>query len=711
MAQQSNKENLTVLDAVDNLTSMAELDIEALKKQGREALEYIRDTAKWLDIENNAKTKQLINKTFYVVQDYMNHIIKKESKVLKDAEVQKGMRAIMGLAKAAAERVDALYRVLDPKGKKSVYASGYRSLENFYQHEVIRKFEAVLKSEQQWLKEIPQEKGEEAYASEIRRLEEVKRDRDYELFYIRKENKKSFFSQKLLSHLKIITDFDHMVIDLVGDDPLIYVKVVQDRDAYVAASEILDEIHEELDLFLKEAKTHQRHALTQVVYKALLALLSASHRDNLITGKRRKTCIDYFRDFHSYLRNMVDHEDYMRLIDKKELDEYEQKIVNIVHAFCGRFFLHRGDQIEAVQYIKKLLERGQLKEHPPSKSSIWSWVLSCYDSINYVLRNYPSGPLMKTIDCLYERQYKKGFCPFEQDNYPHILYRFQGDSINCSSIRLPAPIEQKVINKAAILEEFRGFLRYLLEKKNEKLLIFNLQDNTSWKGHARSEALEKVQQEDEFDKCLVVVSIPKHTDFYHQSDEYLTIHEAKIFKAHLLEQIQNGRQCGFYFPKSLDIKKIIHFSKEAIEQIHKVFFGGKNVLTRKNRLDFIEVFYQLLELKLIALIQPTFVSHTCKDSVDVGASASFGLYGILKLLSPNKEWTEEEKDLTLRILFEPALMIRERNIDIQRLSRIISVLALIHAEMDIHHSQFVKMSEKLIGNFEVSHLEIYPSNY
>ena len=67
--------------------------------------------------------------------------------------------------------------------------------------------------------------------------------------------------------------------------------------------------------------------------------------------------------------------------------------------------------------------------------------------------------------------------------------------------------------------------------------------------------------------------------------------------------------------------------------IHTLFFGGKKMLTHRNRLDFIEIFYILLTLKLIEESSPDSMSFTCKDALDTGIVHSAELFAFLRLLN------------------------------------------------------------------------------
>lgn len=711
MAELSYDENMTILDAIDHLSTLVDIDIQEIVKSGEGAADKLKASIVWLDLKDVKHTEKVIKDTYAIVYNYMRYIYEKGGRALQDVEMQKGVKAIMGLARAAATKVDDLYSAVKIKGKASkiIDLKEYITLENFYQKEVIEKFKASVEEGDEWIKELESMGVEGAYAHKIKDLKEVKDDHNYELFYIKKESGQPFFGSKLLQNLKLVTDFDEMMTEIVGDDPLIYVKVVQDEEACQAANEILLEIKDNLTRFLSIAKEHPKDSFIGATYKAILALMAASNRENLLLTKRRKSTLGYFHDFHYYLRSLLTHEDYLRFYyDKMEAHGYEKEVINLIHQMCGSFFLHDADEVRSVSFIKELIKRGQIKEKARAQFSIWTWILDCSDHMQNLLKHYPNGPLLKVLDAFKDREYEEGFDPLSEDNMPHKLFHFQIDELNCITLRLPSPTVQKVINHAEIAEEFKGLMRYLAkEKKGQKFLLFNLQDRTTWKEHARADSLEILQKEEEMKELLYVVTLAKDTPFYFQSAEYATINESDAFKSVLLQQIKGGKSCGFYIPVEIDHKKIFEFASAAIEEIHTHFFSAKNVLTRKNRLDFIEIFYLFLELKILLMIQPEYISFSCKDAVDVGSSASFSFFCFLKLFQTKLQWSEEEKDILLRIVFAPALLVRERNVDMMRLSRSVSILALINSERDVHRNSLIGIAHRLFGKDALNHIELF----
>ena len=277
-------------------------------------------------------------------------------------------------------------------------------------------------------------------------------------------------------------------------------------------------------------------------------------------------------------------------------------------------------------------------------------------------------------------------------------------------LRLPTPTRQRYIQKAEVTSEFEAFLRALAShKRGDQHLMINLQDRTSWEEHARSQVLEQMQSTAEFAPNLVTVTLPKYTDFYHQSDVYMHVNAAEDFLSSVLEQVKDGEACGFFFPSAFDQAKATQFTKAALPLIHKTFFGGKNVLSRKNRLDFIEIFYHFLTLKIIEVVQPHSLSFTCKDAIDVGASTSAGFYAFLKLVSRSYDWQDDERDFLIWMLFAPALSVRERAIDLQRLSRTVSALSCINAELELERTKVLKECAKLFSFPLFNEVSVFPS--
>src|SRR5690606_11715969 len=147
-------------------------------------------------------------------------------------------------------------------------------------------------------------------------------------------------------------------------------------------------------------------------------------------------------------------------------------------------------------------------------SSIWNDILDDHEALRDHLSHFPNGPLFKTIDVFQRHIESEGFDPIRHDNYPTSLFTGDFGVFDLTCQRLPCPTKQTIITKAEITEEFRNYLRILPSR--ERHLLINLQDRTRWEEQARCRAIETLQKDVEFSHKLVVVTLPKQTDFYLQ---------------------------------------------------------------------------------------------------------------------------------------------------------------------------------------------------
>jgi hypothetical protein len=502
--------------------------------------------------------------------------------------------------------------------------------------------------------------------------------------------------------MQLVAQFDVLMKDSAIRDPFLRIQMILDRDAHVAAQEILHLASPYVDEFLKEALKFKNIGFVAEISKALMALMLAGNSRNLMQHAVGKHALNYYMDFHSYLRSALHSAEYLKFIaGQADLSKrFFHSLINLLHALCSSFFLKTGSRKEMVVFIHMLIERGGRESNTLSQTAspvaLWNNVCDQDKSIRYLLKQYPNGPLTKTIKLFEEDNQMRGFDPLSQQTQPGQLFNISTKGLHISCLCLPCPISQQIIAKAGVAEEFEGFLRSIIsQKRNQRHLLINLQDRTSWHEHARCIAVEQVQQSSEFVSALKVVTLPKNTDFYMQSGSYIEWDDAREFKKSVREQVADTEQCGFYIPSDIDQKKLLEFSDQAIEMIHDLFFGGKDRLVHKNRLDFIEIFYLMLVLFFIQEYEPDTLSFTCKDAIDTGASASAQMYAFLRMMNDSSQWTEQEKDFLLWMLYAPALMFRQRAIDPLRLNRAIDALCVIGAQLQSHDHHIVDACGKL----------------
>jgi len=543
-------ENASILEAVDNLSSMAELNVEELgvDKGEAESLVHIQ-TSHWLDLKNEEKTVQSVKDTFRVVHNYLRYVYKKEGTQLRDKEVQKGVKSIVALATEAAQKVDQCVQLF--KDKKSITESKeYKELMDFYDQKLLRKFEEVIQSEEEWEAEWTQEED----AADIQRrglkdLETVTKDRDYELFYILKEDGSKFYNKNLIRHIRLVADFDQIISSLSGDDPFLRVKIIQDKMANQEATFLKNQIKEDLDKWIKKAGKFRDNYFVQLFYRSIMALLLASNSRNLLIHKVGKGAISYFDDFHNYFRAVLDSMEYEQLIENPSTDgdPFFEELLGIVHKLCFYIYMKKADYSDAFSLLNRVVGKEKKKGALPSLS-LWNQVLDDHELLYGELKKHPSGPLFKVLDILHEKEEKDGFDPYMQEDRPSMVCSLEINKRDVGIILSAAPLHQRQIDKARVIGEFWGCLRYAKALK-KKFLLVNLQDRTSWKEFARCHTLEEFQKGAEVSDCVDVITLPKETEYYLQSDEYLKISGAKEFKKILLEQVKSGEGCGFFFPK------------------------------------------------------------------------------------------------------------------------------------------------------------------
>lgn len=663
MAKQKPPETLTVMEAVDTLSTLADLDVRP---------------------PSEPLPQQRVKETFQVLNNYLHHLYKTNREQLKEPETQRGIQAMMILAGEAAQKVDRFTSIF--KGIHVTDLKEYQDLQKFYLTKIMSRFQKVLESEEAW--EAEWKIAAEAEQMDVERkglrdLETVRRDRQYELFNIKKEDGGPFFNRNLLRHIRLIGEFDETVSSTEEEDPLLKIKMIQDRDLHQSAKEILHLAEPFIADFYKGAMKQIDREFVAGMHNSLMALMLAANGRNLLQNTTGKSCLSYYFDFHYFLRQALKSPDYKNFIDqpRDELDNFSRALLNLSHALCCFFFSRIGTREEAIGYIHYLIGKQKPEETLHEPLAFWTNILDDDENMRALLKKFPSGPILKTLDLFREHEEREGFDPLNHENMPSHLYLISDDKVHITALRIPTPTHQEYINQADPVEEFEGFIRYLASKK-QKHLLFNLQDRTAWIEYHRASCLEKLQKEAEFSDHLFVISLPKHTDFYLQAADYQNIDDADAFLEILKDQFFSFEEAGFYFPASMRNQELQQFVNDIIPKIHRYFFGDKMMLNRKNRLDFIEIFYHFLALKVIDLIEPDSISFTCKDAIDVGGAMGASFYAFLRMAVDASPFTKKEKDNLLWMFYTPALTIRDRLIDIQTFNRAVSALAHMHDEID-----------------------------
>jgi hypothetical protein len=699
MATRVHEHNLSLVEAVETLSSIADLEFDreigiAQKHEimlGNEKIAY--KTVHWLHQEDAASTVNLVKETFRVVLHYLKQFYKNEYGSVTDQKTIEEIKSIMVLVGEAARKLDKHLHAFNQTQSVMDFKE-YKQLQEFYRAKIARKIEEGVvgkwlvglslgnqSSQKEGFKAPPTKKDKWTDTRHVFvDFETVKKDTEYELFFIRKEDGSRFFSPRLLRNIKLVCDFGSYFGERKGLDPLEQVKQWVDRVVHTCAKEILKAVGSRLERFFHESRKAKDQELVDVLNKALLALMLSSHARNLLRHQPIKCCTEYFEDFQKFLRKALQTTIYQRWLayPPKEDNQLAFDLMDLVRTLCRALYANLRGLEEMNSVVQGLIQQAETLvsreqgEEKPSTQRVWSRLAAEYQAMTKLLKHHPNGPLFKVIEMLEEDTFHV-FDPLLQHNMPNQLFDLYAEDRRYAFMRLAAPVYQEFINRAVINEEFKAFMQQYIQGANpRKHLLINLQDRTSWREHARCAALEEFQQQPGMENALSVVTLAADTDFYHQLSPYHQINHASTFMEQFKELLLDENS-GYFFPPTIKRKELSDFIDGTFEAIHRIFFSSKNVLQRENRLDFIEIFYLFLQLKLVEWVQPDSVSLSCKDSIDTGEAYNAELFAFLKLIN-NQEWTDHDWQHLHVMLYAPALLIRERVMLPDRFNRLLSAL-------------------------------------
>ncbi len=710
---QKVKEAIGIQEAMDNLAAIAGIDLEnppplGIVKKNRivtDKEEFGPNTVQWLSGEGTDSILEILDATYRAIHLHLQSLYENPEMNWENEKTKKGIAAMMSLVGESADKLQAFFALQmgKPIEQKISDRDEFKALQHFYASRFSKKFEGGLQGDEAWQeewKENPDAELLDLSKTGLKDFETVRRDSEYELFYIRKDDGKPYFNAELLRNIKLSCDFE-MDTESFEEDPLLKIRSMQDRDLLASAGQILGDCHPLIVDFYKSLRKLTENDLAQTLSMGILALFLAANPRHLLQNTIGKSCLEYFDDFHKFLRQSMKTPEYQKLIayPPEKTDKHAHILLNLTHSLCKSLFERSGGiKQEAIGLIHRTMRRGEEakqkeKQHLLKGETVWNQFLLDDEKLRTLLTHFPNGPLFKILDLVREEQDEDAIIPFDpigQHNLPSRLYEIKQRDKKIDLLRIPSPTRQSFINKVEIIDEFRGFLRSLAtDKPTKKHLLVNLQDRTSWKEYARSLALESLQMNAEFNQQLYTLTLPMDTDFFHQMNEYLNLNKAEDFVKAFKDQVESAQECGFFFPPQIKAAELTRFTEKALPAIHELFFNNKNTLTRRNREDFIEIFYQFFILKCIDLCEPDSVSFTCKDAIDTGTAASGLFYGFLKLLTGDFS-KKEDQDFLRWILYTPALFIRERGIDPERLNRTLSALERIDSELAEKGKQIIK---------------------
>lgn len=700
--QLKHKSLLSIQDAVDVLANLADLDLN-------QAVPH--------SLQNFPDSLVAVREIFGSILHYLRRFYNQGYTYSSDPQITEGIKAIMVLVGEAAKKIDRYIATSENNKMLSVTSlPEYQQLQDFYMSKIARKIDESTLSK--WMLELTKlaayrdlEKKlspQETLAAKhvLIDFESVKNDTEYELFYLRREDATRFYHPRLIRSIQLVSDFgDYFQKSKAVDEPLKDLILWEDRCYFEAAKTLLSSLKIKIHHYFKESTSFKGRELIQLVNKALMALMLCANRFYLSRQDSHKGCKAYFADFQFYLRAALLSTDYQKLLpySLQTANRLDHCVLDIVQSLCMGVF--EGIQFyqpfsfhldvlvtEALNHQSDEHQKGALEER-----SLWNILARDNRALERFLKPHVNTSLSKALSAL-EANSQYGFDPYSLQDLPSQLYSLYFNENKIVSIQIPSPTTQEFIHKAAVIEEFKAFLRRNRKGSLEnKHLVINLQDRTSWREHARCIALESLQQSKEFEESLVVITLAKDTEFYHQKEPYSQDHRADIFIQNLKEILQDDHG-GYYFPEFIRQVLFPHFIDGVIKAIHQGFFAGRNMLLREHRLDFMELFYIFLELKLIEIVAPKVFCLMCKDGVDVASTANVSLLVFLRMIN-QENLTEKDLKILKAILYAPALLFRGRLVLPERFQRMNSMIKCMESlRGQLGEKNFVLMIQDGFGD-------------
>ena len=682
------KATLNFAEALDNLAILPSFDEKDPYRLGilhnRKLVEQQKEITYpnviWLTSHDVQDFLKLGKKCFKIIHTHLMDLEEKGEIDWEHPHATEGLKSLITMLGEAASKMDKLIKVLEPKmGAHSLTNSEeYQEFLTFYKEELASKNPSIMKGNTAWEKEWLESRSFLLYEMSQKGLKDfdtIKQDQEYELFYLKDEEGKPFFSSHLVRNIKLIWDFEEEERP-IEEDPLLILPDLFDKERLSVGAQILQKVNPLIKEFYQLKIRRKSSPLIQALNRAVMALMLASDSKHLLENQSRKRAAQYFEDFRLFMKEAFQTDEYLKFIayPPDEEDKLSILLLTLLHSLAEAFFDHEfGVKKEMLGLIHRLFRLGRERQNEKvAKSSDLEGLFYNNEAATKLLSSFPSGPLLKIMDVIRgdDQEHDNYFAPLWQNNIPFYQFSYPGKTKEIRVLRVPSPTYQETITKVTLLREFEGFLRNYVKKKKHHLLV-NLQDRTSWKESARSTFLEKIQHQAEFFSHITVITLSKDSDFYHQKQEYRDVDQADLFFKSFLEQLKKPEDYGFYFPKKILRPDFYQFLEELFEKIHKEYFQKAKKLDREQRQNFIEIVYQSLIDKISEDQKVDSVSFTCKDALDVGSCQTFLFYRFLR----TKSSLDIEEEAHLLWLFAPCLMVRERLVNPQRLGRVISAAA------------------------------------
>jgi hypothetical protein len=692
-------EDVSIVSAIETLSSIADLELTSALQDPlliipppREAPVMVR-TVRWLHQKNAERMQSIMREKLRIVFSYLNHFYESERERFARKESIEGIRTIMMLVDEASENLDRYTKLfLGTQGKSVKESKEFLDLCTFYETKIAPI--AVHRDVSKWISALPiaeilaqagvAQPGwtrKIAYAPLSVELEDIQRDIDYELLLIRKADGTRFFTPKFIRSMRLACDIERAV-DLQGRAQVeVQIEALRRMQVGTIVNYLLSNCYPALDSFFHAAHRAKDHPLVLELYSPCIALMVAAlqtiHRSE---SPRAKGIVEYFDDFRALLSQLVHSSEFKRLLTYPPANEHswEYVLLRLAESFASTIVDGAPFSIDFVSAFKGLLNQGMsqaIEEQGPPDETLSHMLNLSFAALRQLIGSRVNKTLTRMLREL-DTKTKFSFDPLADQAVPTHLYNFSWRGELIPIVRLPSPTRQERINEAFPSELLQIALRRHGRKAGRFLLI-NLQDRTGWKDGARCQAIEELQRKDDENTMLSVFSLCCDGEFYQQEGVYEEKSSAKEFKRELLEHMTEPN-CGILFPRTTQMS-IGREIEELIEQLHKSLYGGRNVLTQEQRIEFIDLLHVLLLLRVIEETRPDMIFISCKDGLDSTLPAISNLFCFLKLFNQRPS-SGEEKDWLAAVLLGIPLIERDRLLFASRYNRMTSLVRFLEIE-------------------------------
>ncbi|MFV0340027.1 MAG: hypothetical protein ACK5MA_05260 [Parachlamydiaceae bacterium] len=703
---------ISLLEAVDALTAIADTHWE--KSVGELIIpdeELDLKNPLWLFERDQDKARERVKTLFRTVLDHLKLFYQNEYTLATDSTTLERIKSIMVIVGEAAKKIDHFTTLFNQQHLGgATKLSEYRQLQDFYNKKISRRVDESLLGK--WLLALTksafkehEEKHTEGMKSLDTRhffvdLDSVKQDKDYELFFIRKEDGSRFFNPRIIKNIKLISDFGAQLAGFKEKTLFIDQRVFEDRFICEVARQILNKSRTVLEKYMHQLLQDKGEVCSGLLNQALMALLLSASPMRQIGNGSTKSCFQYFADFQSFLRLVLLSREFHMILayPQEEKTASHQAVLQIVEAFITAIYEGHSAFNELVSYENYLFEEARKEvseEHMKNaraKGSLASYIGADGIALRKLLKNYPNESIEKILENLEEGEIAE-FDPWIQKNIPLKVFNLYERDRKMEWVTAASPTTQENIRQAQVNEEFRVYLRKC-HKEGIKLLVLNYQDRTSWKEHARANAIEDL--EDSYDGFLTVATLPKETEFYWQEVPYAEDHQTSVFKEHLIEHMIDNYG-GLYLPEKVRLIMNKDWFSGMFDAVHRLFFGGRNVLAKEARQQFIDIFYLFLKHKLIEIAHPDRILAICKDGMDVSVASS-ALFAAFQMVMTKDSIGEAERTFLKEVLFLPSLLNRHRFLMQERFDRFIGALQVLEStKQELGRETFCSLLKDAMG--------------